>query len=277
MVGTVVWYQPSEEMERDMYLMYVDECGDSGLSPGSSDYFILSGMVIHEAYWMSTLRAYTEMRNRLQQKYGFQTTRELHAGEMIGRASKKYSDVKRSDRLLMFRDVLSFEASLDYARIINVVVDKRDKSFGFDPFSTAWDTLINRFENTIEYGNFPSPYDGTYASIQETGLIIVDETDEVKLRNLVRKMRHSNHIPSSVYPGMTIQHNLKFVIEDPLHKKSEWSPLIQLCDANSYFLRQSIEPNSTVKKHGAKNYFYKLEPILLKKACTKNRFGIVWR
>lgn len=260
-----------------MYLMYVDECGDSGMSPGASDYFILSGMVIHESYWTSTLRAYADMRRSIQSKYGFQATRELHAGEMVGRAAKKYSDVKRSDRLLIFRDVLSFEASLNYARVINVVVDKRGKSFGFDAFSTAWDTLINRFENTIEHGNFPSPCENSRSPFRESGLIIVDETDEVKLRTLVRRMRHANYIPSSVIPGTTVLHNLKFVIEDPLHKKSEWSPIIQLCDTNSYFLKQSIDPNSTVKKHGARNYFYRLAPILLKQASSKNEFGIVWR
>lgn len=41
-----------------MFLMYVDECGDSGMGIGSSDYFILSGMVIHESMW-------TQLRNFL--------------------------------------------------------------------------------------------------------------------------------------------------------------------------------------------------------------------
>ena len=260
-----------------MFLMYVDECGDSGMQASSSRYFILSGMVLHESYWTETMQKIADMRKHLESKYGFSHNKELHAGEMIGRSAAKYSDIKKVDRVLLFRDVLSFEATLQEARIINVVVDKKDLKFGQDPFYIAWDALINRFENTIEHNNFPFPEIEKSAGIKNRGLLIVDETDEVKLRTLIRKMRHDNAIPSAIHRGQTIKHNLRFVIEDPLHKNSEWSLLIQLCDANSYFLKQTIEPNSTVKKHGAKNYFYRLEPILLKSASKKDPYGIVWR
>ncbi len=260
-----------------MYIMYVDECGDSGFGDGSSRYFILSGMVVHEAYWTPTLERVSDLRRHIGEKYGFSPMRELHAGEMVGRCSKKYSDIDRKDRLMMFREVLSFEATLENVRVINVVVDKMGKSYGFSAFETAWDTLINRFENTIQHGNFPNPCDGPNMAFDEKGLLIVDETDEVKLRKLIRRMRHGNVIPSSINPGTTVRHDLTRIIEDPLHKQSEWSPLIQLCDANAYFLKQTIEPNATVVKHKAKNYFYRLEPILLKQASTSNDFGIVWR
>ena len=260
-----------------MYLMYVDECGDSGLQETSSRYFILSAIVLHEAYWTDVHEQIYSLRKQLAVRYDFAVTRELHAGEMIGRTSKKYADIGKLDRLAIFREVLSFEASLSSLRVINVVVDKAGKSYGFSPFETAWNALINRFENTIQHGNFPSPYEENKAPFCEKGMLIVDETDEVKLRRLIRNMRHNNVLPSAVYPGTTIRHDLKRVIEDPLHKQSEWSHLIQLCDANSYFLKQTIEPNSTIKRYKAKNYFYRLEPILLKQASSSNKFGIVWR
>lgn len=62
-----------------------------------------------------------------------------------------------------------------------------------------------------------------------------------------------------------------------MHKQSELSLPIQLCDVNAFFLKQSIAPNSTVSKHGAKNYFYYLEPVLLKQASRSDPLGIVWR
>lgn len=260
-----------------MYLMYVDECGDSGMQSGSSRYFILSGMVVHESFWTDTLERVHSMRIDLKSRYGFEVMRELHAGEMIGRTSKKYRDIGKLDRVMMFRDVLSFEATLEKVRIINVVVDKQGKSYGFDAFTTAWDTIINRFENTMEHGNFPSPYGKGRAPFAEKGMLIVDETDEMKLRSLIRRMRHGNLIPSAIRHGTRVRHDLKCVIEDPLHKQSEWSPLIQLCDANSYFLKQTIEPNKTVLRYKAKNYFYRLEPILLKQASSSNEYGIVMR
>lgn len=260
-----------------MYLMYVDECGDSGMKQSSSRYFILSGMVVHEAYWTETLEQVHAMRIDLESRYGFEVMRELHAGEMLGRTTKQYRDIGKLDRVMMFRDVLSAEASMDKVRVINVVVDKQGKRYGFDVFGTAWDTIINRFENTIEHGNFPSPFGSERPPFVEKGMLIVDETDEVKLRRLIRHMRHRNMIPSSIHHGTHVRHDLKCVIEDPLHKQSQWSPLIQLCDANSYFLKQTIEPNKTVLRYKARNYFYKLEPILLKQASSSNEYGIVMR
>ncbi len=49
---------------------------------------------------------------------------------------------------------------------------------------------------------------------------------------------------------------------------------IQLCDINAFFM-QTIMPNSTIKKHKAQNWFYLLEPILLKVATKSDPHGIV--
>lgn len=49
----------------------------------------------------------------------------------------------------------------------------------------------------------------------------------------------------------------------------------QLRDINAYFIMQTIKPNSTIKKHKAQNWFYLLEPILLKVATKNDPHGIV--
>lgn len=48
-----------------------------------------------------------------------------------------------------------------------------------------------------------------------------------------------------------------------------------MSDANAYFLRQMIAPNSTIRKHDAQNYFYSLEPVLLKETSKNDELGIV--
>lgn len=256
-----------------MYIMYVDESGDTGLGEGASDYFVLSGLVIHEGHWNRVLSSMAENRKEIYSRYGLATHFELHATKMVGRAKKSEHGLSRTDAVLLYRDFLRYEATLDYVRIINVVVDKRDKDESCDVFCLAWDRLINRFENTIRHKNFPSAWqekpDGG------SGFLIVDETNEEKLRTLVRGMRHHNAIPS-IFGGFVPSGNLRAVVEDPMHKKSELSLPIQLCDANAYFLLQSIAPNSTVRRHKAKNYFYYLEPVLCKEACPSNPMGVVW-
>lgn len=259
-----------------MFLMYVDECGDSGMGTGSSDYFILSGMVIHESMWTKLLQKIADEAKDLKTKYGLDNSAEIHAKGMLGRSEKIYSSVPKVNRLMLFRDLLKFEGTLrDYIRIINVLVSKQGKGFGYDVLSSAWDALINRFENTIEHGNFPITFPDSTQAPHEHGMLIVDQTDEKKLRDIIRRMRHNNQIPSSIQYGTYVKHNLKYVIEDPLHKDSRYTLPIQLSDANAYFLRQMISPNSTIRKHGAQNYFYSLEPVLLKEASRSDELGIV--
>ena len=255
-----------------MYLMYVDECGDCGLKPGSSSLFILSAIILHESYWTDVMTKLGEQRAEFRSRYGFGMDQELHACEMMGRTGKSYSHIGKADRASMLRQAVTLEASFDCLRVINVIVDKSDKDIGYDVFGHAWDALINRFEMTIEHDNFPHPDDGASC---DHGMIIVDETDEKKLRDLIRRMRHGNFIASKLEPGTYIRHDLRYVIEDALHQRSETSMLIQMSDVNSYFLKQTIEPNKTVVKHGIKNLFYRLDPILLKQACRNDEFGIV--
>lgn len=258
-----------------MYLMYVDECGDKGMGAGSSDYFILSGMVVHESMWTDFLSATSNMLDSLYEKYGLDRKLELHAKAMLGRSEKPYSGIKKIDRLLLLRDVLKYEGSLvNYLRIINVIVDKRNKRQDYDVFCKAWDALINKFENTIQLANFPIIKLGTTPAHPEHGLVVVDETDEKLLRTLIRKMRWNNLFPTSCGAG-SCQNNLSWVIEDAMHKQSQHSIPIQLCDVNAYFLRQLLEPNSTIRKHDAQNYFYFIEPVLLKEASRKDTLGIV--
>ncbi len=38
-----------------MYLMYVDESGDIGLTGSPTRYFVLTGLVLHELRWRQTL------------------------------------------------------------------------------------------------------------------------------------------------------------------------------------------------------------------------------
>jgi hypothetical protein len=253
--------------------VYVDESGDTGLGAGSSDLFILSAIIVHEAFWTDVLNEMYRIRRGMYERHGFGTTREMHAENMLGRHRKNGPGMSRRDCVLMLREVIRTEANLPHVRSMSVVVDKRDKNPGFNVFEAAWGTLIERFESAIKAGVLPRP--SSTASFPEHGFIIVDETDEKKLRTLVRNMRFHMIFPQDLYPGDDHHVSLDSVIEDPMHKQSELSLPIQFCDVNAYFLKQTIQPNSTVLKHKARNYFYYLDPILLKGANADDPHGIV--
>ena len=164
-----------------MYFMYVDESGDTGLGAGSSDLFILSAIIIHEAYWIQTLNSMYSIRKDMFSKHGFNTTRELHAENMLGRHRKNGPGMSRRECLLMLRAALLSEAQIVNLRSMSVIIDKRNKQDGFDVFEAAWGTLIERFESAIRANTLPHPTPNTL--YPEHGFLIVDETDEKRFRD----------------------------------------------------------------------------------------------
>ena len=49
-----------------MYLMYVDESGDTGLANSPTRYFVLSGIVVHESRWREFINALVAFRRTLR-------------------------------------------------------------------------------------------------------------------------------------------------------------------------------------------------------------------
>ncbi len=251
-----------------MYIFYADESGDVGLERSPSRYFVLSGMVVHELRWHDTLQAIIDLRRRVRQTYGLKLREEIHAGHFMQRPGDARR-VPKSLRLRLLRDVVDFEATLQDVSVINVVIDKHGRTPPYDVFHWAWMTLVQRFHNTISHRNFPGPQNP-----QDHGLLVVDRTEESKLRAVVRRMRRYNPVPS-LYGLPTRQLLLDTLIEDPVHRDSLHSYFVQLADVNAYFLYQKLQPCSYIRRKGARNYFDRLDPILCKVASRTDPQGIV--
>jgi hypothetical protein len=251
-----------------MYLLYVDESGDIGLVSSPARYFILSGLVVHELRWHQTLEAVIRFRRGLRAQYGLKLREEIHAANFLHKP-RELARIPKHLRLLLLRDVLDFEASLPDINILNVVVDKQGKPGSYDVFENAWKVLIQRFHNTISYKNFSGPQNA-----EDFGLLVVDRTDEPKLRSLARRMRRYNPVPRR-FGGGYQQLPISTLVEDAVHRDSHHSYFIQLADVNSYFLTQRLAPCGYVRRKGATNYFSRLDPVLCKVASSTDPLGIV--
>lgn len=255
-----------------MYIVYVDESGDIGLQNSPSNYFCLSAIIIHESKWDQTLNSIIDFRRFLREKYGFKLREEIHCSHFIHKPAE-FQRIAKSMRLRLLRDVIDFQANLSNYQIINVVVNKKNKQIGSDIFNLAWQTLIQRIENTLQYRNFIGS-----TNIQDTAMLFVDKTDEIKLRNLTRRMRRYNPVPNSFNLGSGYRMMpTQWVIEDAIHRDSAHSYFIQLADVNAYFLSQKFQPNQYIKRKGGKNYLDRLQPVLFKQASKKDLLGIVIR
>ncbi len=262
-----------------VYLMYVDESGDSGLPANGSPtrYFCLSGVVVHELRWRDTLSALLDFRRWIKRRYSVYLDDELHAAEMVGKASKlapSLRALKKHERLAIIRhfaDELSRRSDIS---IVNVVVDKATGKLTNkeDVFRGAWYRLFQRFENTIERRNFPGPRNPA-----DRGIVLADGTDAERVRRYLQSMRVSNRLRVSQSSGSFVVFDRPIVglIEDPIMLDSKHSYFVQAADCCAFLLKQYIEPSGFMRKHGAQAYFKRLEPVLCKVASLSDPLGIV--
>lgn len=247
--------------------MYVDESGDTGRKMGSTRYFCLSGLVVHEANWRDLVNKLIAHKRVLKQNYGLPVRSELHASVFMN--SAVYA-LKKHERLAILRNTLDEVAKIPFISITNVIVDKQGKPTGYDVLQAAWGTLFQRFENTLGYGNFPGNHK------KDFGMVITDAVAGKSLMRLMRKMAVYNPIPNNPNHGPgTRNMPIVKIIEDPSGRDSAESLPIQICDSVAYFLKQSVDPSTYIRKKSADNYFSRLAPVLNIYASRRDKLGVV--
>lgn len=251
-----------------MYLMYVDESGDCGLSGSPTSHFVLSGIVVHESQWRAFASQMLAFRRTLKAAYGLPVRSEIHAAHFIRKPP--VAGMQPHVRLAILRNFLDEIAKQGYLSITNVAVEKAGKSPTYDVFEMAWKALFQRFQNTLQYGNFPGGHRNDH------GIIFTDNTDGEKLTKLLRRMSVYNPVPNRIAfgPGYRVMPTLR-IIEDPIPKDSADSYFIQAADVTAYFLTQRYAPNTLIRQNGARGYFRRLTPVLNVKAATAHPLGIV--
>jgi len=257
-----------------VYLMYVDESGDTGIQANSTDRFVLTGMVFHELRWQSLLDDLVDFRKQLRVRTGFKVRDEIHSQEMINGRKSNNRGIERHLRLQILKWCIDWIAAKPDIRIITICVSKQNKIDAAAVFELAWESLIQRFENTLSHRNFTGP-----ANSDDRGLLIPDNTNGQLLIRIVRRMRRYNPITNnlSIYAGGYRNMPLGHLVEDPFTKDSADSLFLQMADVVAYFAFQMYRPNKFIKKQGARNYFQRLLPVLLTVASAKHPLGIVER
>ncbi len=252
-----------------MYLMYVDESGDTGTSNSPTRYFVLSAMIIHESRWHETLESLIVFRKHLRETKGLKLREEIHASHFITNPGKLVR-IKRHDRLDILKQCVDWTAKQNNMNIISVVADKQNRKSGV--FDFAWEVLLQRFENTLNHGNFI----GT-TNANDRGIVIADNTDGKKLQALARRMRRYNPVPNvqSIYDGGSRNLATTHIVEDIAMKDSATSYFHQIVDVIAYCLRQRYEPNAYMKNKGGNHFYERLNPVLVKKTSRTHPLGIV--
>lgn len=250
-----------------MYLMYVDESGDSGLAGSPTAYFALSGIVVHERRWRQFIEALIAFKKKMRAVYGLPIRAEIHASEYL---NSRVHNLEKHVRLAILRNAIDELAKTPDVSITNVIVSKVGKPPDYDVFGAAWRSLFQRFENTLIYSNFPGAFRDDF------GVVFTDATAGRNLQQIMRKMAAYNPIPNDPrYGGGYRNLPITKVIEDPHGKDSSEALAIQMADVCAYFLHQRYKPNSYIKRKRAQLYFDRLGPVLNTNASRSHALGIV--
>jgi hypothetical protein len=253
-----------------MYLMYIDESGDIGLVNSPTRYFVLSGIVLHELRWRPYLDELITLRRDLKTSFGLKLREEVHSSALISKPGL-LERIPKHQRLEILRRTADKLASMTDMSLISVVVDKQGKQTTYDVFEKAWQALIQRFENTLSYRNFPGP-----KNPDDRGMIFPDHTDDKKLVRLIRRMRHYNPISHQTQFGPGYRNlTLRYVIEDANLRDSKQSLFVQAVDVCAFLLYQQCSPSAYFKRKSGQNYFNRLHPICCKVAAPADPAGIV--
>jgi hypothetical protein len=244
--------------------MYVDESGDPGSANGSSEYFILSGLILHYKSWYKKLDLLKRMRKYFKKKYGLSITSEIHAKELFRVSSLKiYKKINKAQRVRLLKEYAELIPKIfGDCWVINVCLHKKDFARGTDFTLLAFSRLITKYNMFLSN------------TVHDHGIIISDEADERKIRTLVKKMRIYNPVQSH-YSNKPYNTRITHVIEDVMHHNSADSYFIQTVDVIAYLLKHKEYPKGGSRKFNLNVLFEGLEPILLKEASSKDPFGIV--
>ncbi|MGL4612083.1 MAG: DUF3800 domain-containing protein [Trueperaceae bacterium] len=105
------------------------------------------------------------------------------------------------------------------------------------------------------------------------GMIFADETNEVKIRRLIRKMRVYNPVPS--YFGGHRSMPITNSVEDPVMRSSDHSYFVQIADLTSHALYRKLYPKGSYRQYNVDKLFELLNSILLIEASKSDPQGIV--
>jgi len=256
-----------------MYFIYADESGDSGLSAGGTDFFVITGLIVHETYWNEIFKAFLDLRRNLSLTYGIPQRIAFHATDIAnGHGEYHHSryGLTPTDRFNIYREILEFLAQLSEIRFLNVFIRKRRITAPMDLFEWAWQMFIQRFHTFLERGGSGLAVDNDY------GMLITDRTHDFQLRRLMRKLGAYNYVPS-MFPGLPPRKLLVTrVLDDPTSRESNHSYFVQMADIVAFSLARRDFPRHRLKHYKFETYFDILDPVLLKEASHYNSQGIVY-
>lgn len=223
---------------KKMYLMYVDESGDPGLSEGSSAHYILAALVIHHTAWKTGFERLKRFRKQIQQLYGLGLHTEIHATDLIRiKKQETYKAITKKQRINILTSYANCLTEIFPAgSLITIHLDKSSFCSYKNINEAAWQKLLIKYHYYLQQR-------------QESGMVIADEGNETTLRYLLRNLRREKSMDT--------------IIEDFSHRSLKSSYFIQTVDVIAFLLFKKMYPKGAAKKYNLDLLFDRFGSLLL--------------
>lgn len=218
-----------------MYLAYLDESGDSGIS-GPTRHYVVGCYLIHENEWLDLLDVLKSIRSNLRQKYNVPARGEVKASESFshGRGVMSGTSLSKNKalRIALFEEILEHIANnsnLTSLKVFAVAINKQkfhQKHPSWSIQETAWLFALQRINRFVKEKG-------------QKAIIFADAGNEHFLPRLVRKNRRF-HLVQGHYGGV-LDARLHSIVENPYSVVSHQSYFVQLADWIAFSALRYIE------------------------------------
>ncbi|MDY6994927.1 MAG: DUF3800 domain-containing protein [Pseudomonadota bacterium] len=216
-----------------MELLFIDESGDNGFAPGSTEFFILAGLSIEAIYWKEYFWKIRELKEEISKKYGLRFN-EFKASDIFQHRGAFFNAITTTEDLLniyiQLIDLICLPAVSPFATIKS----KNHFRQYYGP-KTPKEILIKQFNKDV-WNSFLLMYDeflykkSVDHQTPQTAIVYSDNNSgqEKQIRATIREFarRYNTQRP---FPETGI-------VEDVIFRDSKSSPLIQLTDVLAFSL-----------------------------------------
>ncbi len=220
-----------------MELLYIDESGDNGFSPGSSEYFILAGLSIESHDWKNYYWKIKNLKQKISQKYGLTTT-EIKGSELFNHRGPFFNSLVSSRCDIAWIYECFVELLCD--SLVNLFVAVKSKKQFKIGIKEENPKRLTKIFNIRLWTDYLSSYEeyllekSRVSDRPQTGLVYFDENpSQQKYIKLIFKKFSMRFNQEWKLPGSGI-------IENIIFRDSKTSFFIQLADILAYSLNRLV-------------------------------------
>lgn len=211
-----------------MFLAYIDDSGDQHAQ-------VLSAVLVPSESWLYVHDRIVEFRREVSSTHGFRMRHEIKATELASPGGA--GPWRRIDPPTPYRTRIGIYKAFmgmlaDLAPLVQVVAvvlpDRHDPRLETSPVEEAWDILLQRLERFANYGGGEC-------------LLVPDEGNSRTVRQLARKKRRFGYAPSA-FDGPAQKVPFRQLLDDPVHRVSDQSYILQAADLTAYAAFRRVVP-----------------------------------